>query len=64
MANTDEIKKIVQDSDLATERILVIDDDVELCELVSEYLESEGFQIESETSGDHGADRALETTTR
>ena len=60
MANTDEIKKIVQDSDLATERLLVIDDDVELCELVSEYLESEGFQIEAESSGDHGADRALE----
>ena len=25
--------------------ILVIDDDVELCELVTEYLESEGFGV-------------------
>ncbi len=60
MAHTGGIKKIVQDSELVNERILVIDDDVELCELVSEYLESEGFQMESESSGDHGADRALE----
>ena len=60
VSNTDEIKKIVRDSDLANERILIVDDDVELCELVSEYLEFEGFQVESESSGDHGADRALE----
>lgn len=42
-------------------KILVIDDDAELCELVSEYLESEGFEIDTEGSGDHGADRALES---
>ena len=28
------------------ERILVIDDDVELCHLVGEYLRAEGFAIE------------------
>jgi len=28
------------------ERILVIDDDVELCHLVGEYLRAEGFTIE------------------
>ena len=42
-------------------KILIIDDDAELCELVSEYLESEGFEIDTEGSGDHGADRALES---
>jgi two-component system response regulator CpxR len=41
------------------DRILVIDDDVELCSLVGEYLEPEGFQIESVYDGDRGLDRAL-----
>ncbi len=55
-----QIKKLVQEADALSEKILVIDDDVELCKLVGEYLESEGFQIDAEGSGDHGADRALE----
>ncbi len=42
-------------------KILVIDDDAELCVLVSEYLEGGGFEIDTEGSGDHGADRALES---
>ena len=41
------------------DRILVIDDDVELCSLVGEYLEPEGFQIESVYDGDRGLERAL-----
>ena len=41
------------------ERILVIDDDVALCELVTEYLEPLGFEIESVHRGDLGAERAL-----
>src|ERR1700720_4688730 len=41
------------------DRILVIDDDVELCSLVGEYLEPEGFQIESVHDGNRGLDRAL-----
>jgi DNA-binding response OmpR family regulator len=41
------------------DRILVIDDDVELCSLVSEYLEPEGFQIEAVHDGNRGLDRAL-----
>lgn len=40
--------------------ILVIDDDAELCELVGEYLESEGFRVDTEGTGDGGAERALE----
>jgi two-component system, OmpR family, response regulator CpxR len=41
------------------DRILVIDDDVELCSLVGEYLEPEGFQIESVYDGNRGLERAL-----
>jgi len=43
----------------AVDRILVIDDDVELCSLVSEYLEPEGFAVESVYDGERGLDRAL-----
>lgn len=42
------------------ERILIIDDDVALCELVTEYLEPLGFEIEAIHRGDEGAKRALE----
>lgn len=41
------------------DRILVIDDDVELCALVAEYLEPEGFQIESVYDGNRGLERAM-----
>ena len=41
------------------DRILVIDDDVELCELVGEYLTPEGFQVEAVHNGPHGLERAV-----
>src|SRR6195256_394666 len=41
------------------ERILVIDDDIELCALVAEYLAGEGFQAECIHAGDVGLQRAL-----
>lgn len=41
------------------DRILVIDDDAELCSLVSEYLAPEGFQIEAAHDGNRGLERAL-----
>ena len=41
------------------ERVLVIDDDEELCELVAEYLGREGFAVEAEHEGTGGAARAL-----
>jgi len=41
------------------DQILIIDDDVALCELVTEYLEPHGFQIQSIHRGDTGADTAL-----
>jgi len=40
-------------------RILIIDDDEELCELVSEYLTGEGFQTETVHDGESGLQRAL-----
>ena len=39
--------------------ILIIDDDVELCELVTEYLEDEGFAVASVHDGAAGAERCL-----
>lgn len=41
------------------ERILVIDDDVELCELVGRYLRVEGFSVEFVHRGEEGAQTAL-----
>jgi two-component system response regulator CpxR len=40
-------------------RILVIDDDAELCKLVSRYLGAEGFQVETVRTSKQGVDRAL-----
>ena len=42
------------------ERILIIDDDVDLCELVHQYLAGEGFQVETVNDGAQGLQRALE----
>jgi len=41
------------------DRILVIDDDTELCSLVGEYLESEGYQAEAVHDGERGLEKAL-----
>jgi two-component system response regulator CpxR len=41
--------------------ILIIDDDVELCELVGEYLEGEGFEVESVHNGVTGVERCLDS---
>lgn len=40
-------------------QILLIDDDRALCELLGEYLEGEGFTVESLHDGESGATRAL-----
>jgi len=42
-----------------SEHVLVIDDDVELCNLVSRFLVREGFQIDSVNGGAQGIERAL-----
>jgi len=39
--------------------ILVVDDDVELCELVAEYLQPEGFHVEAVHEGRKALERAL-----
>src|SRR5260370_39002358 len=43
----------------SAEPLLVIDDDVELCKLVTRYLTQEGFQIDSVNAGVLGAEKAL-----
>src|SRR3569833_3084853 len=40
--------------------ILVIDDDIEMTEMLEEYLASEGFAIEARPDGDSGLKRALQ----
>ena len=40
--------------------VLIIDDDVELCELVGEYLEGEGFEVVSVFDGVRGVERFFE----
>ncbi len=41
-------------------RVLIIDDDTELCELLSEFLGQEGFEVDAVFDGASGARRALE----
>src|SRR5271163_765687 len=45
--------------DSSAKRILIVDDDVELCELVGQYLKSQGFQIEAVHDGSLGLERSL-----
>ena len=42
------------------EKVLIVDDDEELCELVSEYLSVEGFEVDSVNDGESGLRAALE----
>ncbi len=42
-------------------RILIIDDDIELCELLNDYLSGEGFAVEAVNHGKQGAAQALAT---
>ncbi len=41
------------------ERLLVIDDDIELCELLSDYLAGEGFHVETVNHGEQGIEQVL-----
>ncbi len=45
--------------DSSSNRILVIDDDVELCDLLKDYLKLEGFEVEAVQNAEAGAGRAL-----
>jgi DNA-binding response OmpR family regulator len=53
------LRKSANDGDSNARRILIIDDDVELCELLTEYLVPEGFQVDAVHSGTQGIERAL-----
>ena len=44
---------------LSMERVLVVDDDAELCSLVTRFLAREGFEISWASSGAAGIERAL-----
>src|SRR5580698_5568189 len=46
-------------TDRPVPRILVVDDDLELCELLTEYLQPEGFEVDAVFDGLQGVDRAL-----
>ena len=50
------------DAESSARRILIIDDDVELCELITEYLGPEGYSVEAVHSGTHGIEKALSQT--
>ena len=41
-------------------RLLIIDDDTELCQLVADYLRPMGFEVEADHAGIPGARRALD----
>ena len=41
------------------DHVLVIDDDVELCSLVQEYLTAEGFSLKAVHDGEQGLQQAL-----
>jgi DNA-binding response OmpR family regulator len=52
-------RKSSAEPDQSARRILIIDDDVELCELVTEFLEPENFRIVAVHSGTKGLEMAL-----
>jgi len=41
------------------DRVLIVDDDVQLCRLLAERLGTEGFTIEAVNDGIRGLERAL-----
>ena len=46
-------------ADWPATRVLVVDDDVELCELVGQYLRSQGFEVDATHDGTAGVEGAL-----
>ena len=46
-------------ADLSTARVLIVDDDAQLCELVARFLGAEGLKVQSVLSGTEGVHRAL-----
>lgn len=50
---------IVQAADLSTASVLIVDDDAQLCELLTRFLGAEGLKVRSIPSGAQGVDCAL-----
>jgi two-component system response regulator CpxR len=50
---------VIVDYLMTTARLLMIDDDTELVELVSEYLRREGFDVDTVHDGESGVSKAL-----
>ena len=46
-------------SDHQMERLLLVDDDVELCEILKNAFSGEGFDLEAANDGNRGLERAL-----
>jgi DNA-binding response OmpR family regulator len=40
-------------------RVLLVDDDIELCEMLAEYLAPEGFEVDTAHDGEQGARQAV-----
>src|SRR6516164_5096964 len=53
------LKKPSSSSNPLARRLLIIDDDAELCELLAEYLQPEGFQVDAVYTGTEAVERAL-----
>jgi two-component system response regulator CpxR len=53
------VKKVAPVLDPSVRRLLIIDDDTELCELLIEYLQPEGFRVDVLHSGTLGVEKAL-----
>ena len=49
--------------EMAVTRVLLVDDDVELAELVGEYLTREGFTLDAETDGTRASTARSPATT-
>src|SRR5215471_14647650 len=53
------LKKPSSSSNPLARRLLIIDDDAELCELLAEYLQPEGFQVDAVHTGTEAVETAL-----
>ena len=53
------LKKSSSSINPLTRRLLIIDDDAELCELLAEYLQPEGFQVDAVHTGTEAVEKAL-----
>ena len=53
------VKKSSSSVNPFTRRLLIIDDDAELCELLAEYLQPEGFQVDAVHTGTEAVEKAL-----